>query len=158
MSIIRRLRFYESFTLTVGKYSLEEGLKKSIRLETISAPASLLDILRILGVGRRSWDNLRWFLHQSFDVMLERARVCGFIARFSTTNFCSRDHRTTASGTSRRCSFGSVTVSDSVFPGHIGRAHKRRQPVHERFHTVPYLWNGPALCVTEHCTGKRQKG
>ena len=24
--------------------------------------------------------------------------------------------------------------------------------------TVPWPWNGPALYVTEHCTGKRRKG
>ena len=33
-----------------------------------------------------------------------------------------------------------------------------RQPVHEKFKTVPCPWNGPALYVTPNGTGKRRKG
>ena len=33
-----------------------------------------------------------------------------------------------------RCSFGSLTVNESVSPGRIGKSPVRRQPEHERFH------------------------
>ena len=39
----------------------------------------------------------------------------------------------------------SVTVNERISPGRIGRSPERRQPAHERFHTVPWPWNGPAL-------------
>ena len=51
-----------------------------------------------------------------------------------------------------RCSFGSVTVSESSSPGRMGRSPESLQPVHERFHTVPCPWNGPALYVMDHLT------
>ena len=44
-----------------------------------------------------------------------------------------------------RCSFGSVTVSESVSPGRMGKSPDNRKPEHERFHTVPWPWNEPAL-------------
>jgi hypothetical protein len=77
---------------------------------------------------------------------------------FSTANFCPIDHRTIVSGTSIGCAFGSVTVSERVSSGRMGRLPERGQPVQERFHTVPWRWNGPALYETEQCTGKRRKG
>ena len=81
-------------------------------------------------------------------------------AQFSNSppNFCPLDHRTSASGTSMRCSLGSVTVNERVSPGCIGTSPERRQPDTDRFHTVPCLWNGPVLYVMKHCTGKRRKG
>jgi hypothetical protein len=60
------------------------------------------------------------------------------MARFSTANSCPLDHRTTTLGTSVRCSFGSVTMSESVPSGRMGRLLESRQPVQERFHTVPW--------------------
>ena len=42
--------------------------------------------------------------------------------RCFTANSCLLDHHTTASGISIRCSFGNVTVSESVFPSRMGRA------------------------------------
>jgi hypothetical protein len=42
--------------------------------------------------------------------------------RCFTANSCPLDHRTTASEISIRCSFGNVTVSESVFPRRMGRA------------------------------------
>jgi hypothetical protein len=80
------------------------------------------------------------------------------MGRFSTANSCPLDHRTTAASTSIRCSFGSVTVSERVSPGRIGISPESRQPVHERFQTVPWPRKGLALYVTEHCTGKRRWG
>jgi len=44
------------------------------------------------------------------------------------------------------------------FPGRMGKSPDNRRPEHERFHTVPWPWNGPALYVTEHWTGKRWYG
>src|SRR4029077_5203865 len=75
---------------------------------------------------------------------------------FSTANPCPLDDRTTASGISIRCSFGSVTVNERDFPGRMGKSPERHQPERERFHTVPWPWNGPAWYVTEHCTGNRR--
>jgi hypothetical protein len=49
-------------------------------------------------------------------------------------------------------------VSKSVSPCHIARSPESRQPAHDRFHTMPCHWNGPAIYVTAHCTGKRWKG
>lgn len=40
----------------------------------------------------------------------------------------------------------------------MGRAPGSRQPDTERFHTVARPWNGQALYLTEHCSGKRGKG
>ena len=57
-----------------------------------------------------------------------------------------------------RCALESVTVSERGSPSCIGKSPESRHPVHERFHTVPCPWNGPALYVTEHCTGNRWKG
>jgi hypothetical protein len=46
----------------------------------------------------------------------------GSIAICSTANSSPLDHRTTASGISFRCSFGSVTVSERASPGRIGKS------------------------------------
>ena len=62
------------------------------------------------------------------------------------------------SSTLIRGSVGSVTVNESVSPGRMGRSPESRHLVHERFHTVPWPWNGPALYVTEQCRGKRRQG
>jgi hypothetical protein len=53
---------------------------------------------------------------------------------------------------------GSVTMSASVSPGCIGRSPESRQPLGERFQTVPWPWNGPAWYVTEQCAGNQRKG
>ncbi len=51
---------------------------------------------------------------------------------FSTANSYPLDQRTTASGISIRCSFGSVTVSERVPPGRMGRSPESRQPVQRK--------------------------
>ena len=84
--------------------------------------------------------------------------MCRSIVTFSTANSGPLDHRTTASGISMRCIFGRVTVSERGSPGRTGKSPESRHPVHERFQTVPSPWNGPALYVKEHCTGKWRKG
>ena len=48
----------------------------------------------------------------------------GSIITFSTANSCPRDHRTTASGVLIRCSLGSLTMSESVSPGRIGKSQE----------------------------------
>jgi len=101
---------------------------------------------------------LRWLLHQSRHIMLEPCVGLRLDHKILRRNSCPLDHRTTAPGTSTRCAFGSVTVSERVSPGRMGRSPERGQPVQERFHTVPWFWNKPALYVTEQCTGKRRKG
>jgi hypothetical protein len=63
------------------------------------------------------------------------------------------DHFTTTSDTSIRCSFGSVTVSESVSPGRMGRSPESLQPVQERFQIAPWPWNGPALFGTRKNRG-----
>ena len=82
-----------------------------------------------------------------------RACVCCSIFTVSTANSCPLDHRTTASDTSMRCSFGRVTVSERGSPGRMGKSPEGRYPVHERFRTVPCPWNGPALYVTDIAQG-----
>ena len=60
------------------------------------------------------------------------ARIVRYISDiFSTANPCPLNHRTSASGISMRCSFGSVTVSERVYPGRIGKSPKNRQLVQE---------------------------
>jgi len=54
-----------------------------------------------------------------FTECCSRAWVSGAITTFSTANYCPLDHRTTAAGTSIRCSFGNVTVKESVSPGDL---------------------------------------
>ena len=44
------------------------------------------------------------------------------------------------------------------FPWTHGQISKESSPVRETFRTAPCPWNGPALYVTEHGTGKRRKG
>src|SRR4029077_20795755 len=79
------------------------------------------------------------FLHQSFHVMLKtRLGVSLNHHVLHGKLLPSLDHRTTASGTSIRCSFGSVTVSESVSPARMGRSPESLQPVQERFHTVSW--------------------
>jgi hypothetical protein len=56
-----------------------------------------------------------------------------------------------------RCSFGSVTESETVYPGRMGRSPESRQPVQERFQIVPLPWKRPTLYVTAR-KGKRRKG
>ena len=50
------------------------------------------------------------------------------------------DRRTTASGTSIRCSFGSMTVNERVSSDRIGRSPESLQPVQERFQMAPCPW------------------
>ncbi len=72
-------------------------------------------------------------LHQSLHIMLEpclRVRLYHVILHHE---FFTRDHRTTASGTTIRCSFGSVTVNESVSHGRMGGSPESRQLVQERF-------------------------
>lgn len=102
--------------------------------------------------------DLRRFLHQSFDVMLEPGASVGFDCKVLYRKILPLDRRTTASGTSIQCSFGSVTVRERVSHGRIGKSPESRQPVQARFQIVPCPWNRPALYVTEHWTGKRRKG
>jgi hypothetical protein len=44
------------------------------------------------------------------------------------------------------------------FPRSHGQIIGETPPIHERFQTVPWPWNGPEWYVTEHGTGKRRKG
>ena len=54
------------------------------------------------------------------------------------------DHRITASDTSTRCSFDSV--SERVSPGRISRSPESRHPVQEKFQIVPWPWKAPVFC------------
>ena len=49
-------------------------------------------------------------------------------------------------------------VSERGSPDGMGISPESRQPEDERFHTVPWPSNGPALYLTAQCTGKRRKG
>ena len=60
------------------------------------------------------------------------ARIYRYISDiFPTANPCPLKHRTSASGISMRCSFGSVTVSERVSPSRIGKSPESRQLVQE---------------------------
>jgi len=52
----------------------------------------------------------------------------------------------------------SVTGSERVSSGRGGRSPESCQLAKLRFHMVRFFWNGPALYVTAHRTGKRRKG
>jgi len=75
------------------------------------------------------------------------------MARFSTTNSWPLDHRTTASGTSIRGSFGSVTVSESLLPRPLlrliahaddGNRHRPQHPltlvIERPYLSWPWVW------------------
>ena len=101
---------------------------------------------------------LRGFLHQSRHILLEPCAGLRLDHKILHRKLLPFDHRTTTSGTSIRCLFGSVTVSERVSPGRMGRSPESGHPVQERFHTVPWLWNKPVLYEAERCARKRRKG
>ena len=52
------------------------------------------------------------------------------MARFSTANSCPLDRRTMAAGTSMRCLFGNVTVSERVSPGRMGKSPEGQRNIY----------------------------
>lgn len=68
---------------------------------------------------------------------------------------CPRIQHTIAAATKMLSWFGKLTVKEHVCPTHSGTSPESFHPFSERFQTVPSPWNGPALCVREHCTGER---
>jgi len=98
------------------------------------------------------------FPHQPFHEVLQFRVGVPLNRHVSHGNSCPLDHRTTTSGTSMRCSLGSVAINERVSPGRLCRSPVRRQPEHERFHTEPCPWKGPAWYVTEHWTGSDGSG